>query len=541
MLKATAKHILKLLQPEHPTDLRCAAARVLREIGSPAPELAQVLCDALEDSDPSLRLQVLATIGHLRIKRALPQLLVRVRQGGPEAAAAAAAAAHLGSTGTRALQKLMPQVAPGLRRRIATALAAGRSASAGSAAVDTLLDKDPGVVDAAVRSLISEIPSLPDAQRRALTEQIVKLLKPQKGSHLPAASETALVRLLAALGDPRGEAAFWSRIEPPHSAELRAAALHALGALPFRHSKEKLKRLLDCAANADFRVAAPALMILKNIPVTERTAKDWLPLLDAPDAATRRFGIDQLAGRDTPELARALLRQLSHPDRNLREQAQLRLGQTKHGREALASALLAAESPEETWALAGAQAPLISRYSPSWRKRLFTRACACLEANDPRAEALLSLLRAADARALRDQLEERALSLRTKKAYAIALVYLRHLTRDPASAEALRFEMAACGLKLSEHDLAVESRAADPCLQQFARLIHNHDVDPVDRLKQAKWLGPEDLFYLGFHFAEGDKQDREFGAQALRLLLKQSPRAKVAKDAKRKLRSAGLE
>jgi hypothetical protein len=100
--------------------------------------------------------------------------------------------------------------------------------------------------------------------------------------------------------------------------------------------------------------------------------------------------------------------------------------------------------------------------------------------------------------------------------------------------------MAACGLKLSEHDLTIDARTADPCLQQFARLVHSHDVEPLDRLKQAKWLAPEDLFYLGFHCAEGNRPEREFGAQVLQLVVERSPRSKLAKDAKSKLRSAGL-
>lgn len=114
-------------------------------------------------------------------------------------------------------------------------------------------------------------------------------------------------------------------------------------------------------------------------------------------------------------------------------------------------------------------------------------------------------------------------------------------SRHPACAETMRFESAACSLKLSGHDLAVESRNADPTLQQFARLICNHEVDPADRLEKEKWLGPKDLFYLGFHFVEGDKLERDFGARALQLLIKHSPRSKLAKDAKSKLRSAGLE
>src|SRR5262249_49258736 len=171
------------------------------------------------------------------------------------------------------------------------------------------LDRVPGVVDAAARSLIAEVPSMPAAARRALADHVLELVKPRKGFRLPPASETALIRLLAALGDPRGGAAFWARIGPPHAPELRAAALHALGGLPRTLGKENLKRLLACTCDADFRVAAAALMILKSVPATGRTLDDWLALVDAPDVAVRRFALEKLAGHDTPEVADALLRQ----------------------------------------------------------------------------------------------------------------------------------------------------------------------------------------------------------------------------------------
>jgi hypothetical protein len=402
------------------------------------------------------------------------------------------------------------------------------------------LDKDPGVVDAAARSLIAEVPSFSAAQRRALADHVLELVKPRKGFALPPASETALIRLLAVLGDPRGAAALWARIEPPYPPELRAAALQALGTLPFPSGTDKLKRLLACACHTDFRVAAPALMILKSIPVTDRATRDWLALLDAPDAATKRFGLQKLAGRDSAEVAEALLRQLSYPDQAVRDEVRTRLAQMQHGREALSAALLGAQSPEEAWALARAQAPLVRAYPAGLRAKFFSRACTELEAGDRRADAFLFLLREADPAALREQLEARALALRKKKAYATALIYLRLLARDPACGEALRFEMAACGLKVSDHDLAIDSRTADPCLQQFARLVHSHDVDPADRLQQAKWLAPEDLFYLGFHFAEGNRPEREFGARVLQQAIQRSPRSKLAKDAKSKLRSTGL-
>src|SRR5439155_10470585 len=139
---------------------------------------------------------------------------------------------------------------------------------------------------------------------------------------------------------------FWARIEPSHPAVVRSTALQALGALPAPAETSVIKRLLKCAADADFHVAAPAMMILKNVPASARAWKDWLPLFDAPDVAARRFAIEKLADHDNAELAAALLRQLRHPDRALRDEALSRLNRLEHGRHALAGELLGAATPD---------------------------------------------------------------------------------------------------------------------------------------------------------------------------------------------------
>jgi HEAT repeat protein len=541
MADATSKKLLQLLGPKYGAEVRSAAALVLGEVGNRDAALSQALCDALDDPEATVRSQVVAAIGKLRIERALPRLLERVRDGGVEAEGAAQAIAHLGARGTHALQDLMAKVAPGLRRRIAAALAAGGTASSETAAIDVLLDSDPNVVDAAARSLIGQVPSLEASHRRSLTEQVLELLGKKKKAALTAHSESALVRLLAALGDPRAEAVFWSRVEPPHPTELRAAALQALGTLPLPSGRDKLKRLLMCAADPDFRVAAPALMILKSAPVHDRHLDDWLPLLYAADPAARRFAMEKLGTKDTPAVAAALLAQVDHPDRSLCDQALACLAGLTHGREALARRLLEAESPDQTWTLARAQAPLARNYDPALRTKIFNQACVYLESGDRRADPLLFLLREVEGKDLRNRLEERAVALRKKKNYATALIYLRLLSRDPACGEPARFELAACGLKVSDHALEADARAADPCLEQFAGLLHRHAIDLTEWIAKAKWLESEDLFYLGFHFVEGNREEKEFGAQVLRLLIERSPRSKQAKDAKNKLRSQGLK
>ena len=52
-------------------------------------------------------------------------------------------------------------------------------------------------------------------------------------------------------------------------------------------SEAKLNKLLECTLDADFQIVAPALLILKNVPLRKPQVKSWLGLLQAPDVATR--------------------------------------------------------------------------------------------------------------------------------------------------------------------------------------------------------------------------------------------------------------
>ncbi len=541
-MQIASTKLLRLLDADQPPEVRCAAALVLGELGAKDATVSKALCELLQDEQTALRLEVIKTVGKLKIEPALPQLVARIEKGGEEAELAAHAAARLGAKGTAALQDLMHHVAPGVRRYIAAALASGGTASAENATLGVLIDKDANVVEAAVRSLIGQIPSLSAAQKTAWTDHILQLADRKKNkTPLAPVSEAAVVRLLAALDDPRSGPVLWERILSPHPTEVRAAALQALGKWTEAPNKEQLRRLFTCAAERDFRIAAPALAILNRLPVSERALPDWLSLFDAPDIAVRRMALEKLGDRDSAAVAEALLKQLNHSDRGLRDAALARLAKLKQGRAALTAALFDADSADRAWLMARAQATFVRDYPADWREHVFEKACEYLEAGDRRADALLFLLREADPTELRDQLEQRALAWRKKKAYTTALLYLRLLGRDPTCGFALRLEQAACGLKTSGKDLAADGRAADPCLQQFTQLAQHDDGPLVEQLEKMKWLEPEDLYYLGFHLAEQPGRARKIADQLLQLVVKRSPRSKLGLAAKSKLRSAGLD
>jgi HEAT repeat protein len=535
-MQIPVKQIVRLMQTDQPADLRRAAVVVLAEVGEKDGEIAAGLCERLDDADATVRLAALRAIGKLKIDTALPRLLERIKDGGEEADLAAQAAARLGAKGTRSLQDLMPKVAPGLRRYIASALAVGGTSSAGTAAIDMLLDTDPGVVEATARSFLSQIQTLSNAHKKSLADQLFALLK---GKITPV-SETATVRLLVALEDARAASVLWERIQPAHAPETRATALQALGKWTTSPNKEQLRRLFSCAADRDFRVAAPALMMLQALPADSKSRDGWLELLRAPDKMVRLVAVEKLGDQDTAEVAEALLEQLSHPDRGLREAALKALAPLKTGRQALTDALLAAETPDRAWSLAKSIVPFAGGYPESWRKTILDSACKYLEADDRRSDPLFFLVRELDPIGLRDRLEAAAVAHRKKKAYERALPYLRLLARDPACAFSIRLELAACALKVSDHDLTTQAREDDSALHQFAGLVQHHADELYPALEKIKWLEADDFYFLGFHFVEQEGASRKFGAQVLHLLLERSPKTKLAQSAKSKLKSSAL-
>jgi hypothetical protein len=86
----------------------------------------------------------------------------------------------------------------------------------------------------------------------------------------------------------------------------------------------------------------------------------------------------------------------------------------------------------------------------------------------------------------------------------------------------------------------VETRNNDPSLHQFTRLLQDPAFELAGRVTKAKWLDADDLFYLGFHFAEQTQRAKEFGKAVLELIVKRAGKTELGKQAKRKLKSEAL-
>lgn len=534
-----AKKLVRLMAADQPADLRAAAVLVLTELAVKDADASAEIIARLDDSDPAVRSYALRAAGKLKVTKALPVLLERIKGGGDEARLAAESAAKLGADGVRKLQELLHHVVPGVRKYIAAALTSD-SATGADAGVSVLLDKDPQVAVAAANAIIARLPSMPADRKKELVSELIAVAKDKKNK-LPPTAEGPVVKLLAALNDPAAADVLWDRTGPPHSHDVRAMAMAAVGGWMQKPTADQWKRLFASAVDRDFHVAAPALVLLTRLPASDKQLDDWLALLKAPDLAPRRLAVEKIGDRDTPQVAAGLMEQLTHPNRELRDLARGKLAALDHGRQALVKTVLASEAQDELWGLVKLIAPFAKGVTGKLRTDVLTRACKFLEDEDHRADPLFFLLREADAPALREEIFERAVARRKKKDYNTSLQYLKLLARDPSVGFDVRFELATVGLKLSAKNVAADARNLDLCLRNFSTALGLDAAKTLELVGKAKWLDADDLFYLGFHFAEHTGQEREFGVGVLRQLIKASGKTKAAANARNKLKSLGVK
>jgi hypothetical protein len=531
--------IIRLTGEDHPADVRAAAVTVLGELGGRDAAVNATILEALEANEAAVRVRAVRAAGQLRIDKALPILIERINHGGIEGELAAESAARLGAKGTAALQDVMHRVVPGVRKYIAAALAGAEAdGSKDASGIAMLKERDPAVVEAAVNTLAGRIPSLDAKRKRGLADELFELAKSKKIKLTPQA-EAGVVRLAGLLDDERVEPLLWDRIMPPLPAEVRSAAIQALSKFIDNPSKEQRARLFQCAADPQFRVAAPAMMLLDKYPVSDKQLGEWLALFDAPDLAARRFALNKVGDKDSAEVATKLVEQVKHPDRKYRSDVLAKLANLSKGRKALAKPLKEAETAEEAWDLARAVAPFAKGDPKTWGDELFAVTAKHLEAGDKRVDPLLFVLREAGPTELRDRLEAKAAGFKKKEDFENALLYYKAAHRDPAAGFTIRLGLATVGLKLSNKELDSEARAHDSALHHFADLVRQDEPATYKEVEATKWLDAEALYYLGFHFAEHAGVMGEFGGKVLKLLLKRFPKNKLAASAKNKLKSSG--
>jgi HEAT repeat protein len=357
-------------------------------------------------------------------------------------------------------------------------------------------------------------------------------------------SAIAVVQLLSFIPNDASAEVLLSIASSKAAPEVRANAIEAIrkvvkGKKPDAKLFKFLLEVVESKSEAGPVVGA-AIDALSGLEVPLALEPRVRALVSSESTIARRWAIRALGDLDTAPAARGLSRVVETGDPADREAALESAKRTTSGRQELARLLARSTDESRARLVAGALKTFGPGLEQGTRQILED---SVVEARPEIAEIIVELLKHVGGKSVgtvQDSLLEKALKLKKKGLYHDAIAIFRSICRGQSSDPEARFQLGVCELKASKKVLS-RGVNSDPCVGTFAALSRVREFPMIDRLKKEKMLDPEDLYYLGFSFAEGNASEQAIGGDILSHLAQEAPASRHGKMAKNKLVSMGWE
>jgi HEAT repeat protein len=528
-----AKGIVALLRAESP-QVRIAAAIVIGELRLRSPGVVEGLLSMVESGVVPLQAHALDALARVGARSAAPRLFPLLQSPAEEVRAAALRAlASVGEPILPLVRARLASASPDERRALDALLADLGGKQALGALLSNLREADAAAAKAAALAVRQTVKAASPAERRSYLAETQKFLTEQRKRGGRPEAVAAALQILGYLEDERAVGTLLAHAADSKQAPLvRQEAIiglrFALGAT--QRAPQAVAALLDAAAADDRTLAQTALHTLGTLALSAEHAARLEKLVAHPDLDRAELVLAHLGRQKGPEAARLLVKVLAGADRRRAEIAARELSGNAEALPLLARALLEARDPDRAWLLRNVLRPGAKDLPPAARKKLVEAAATGLAEGSSGWEAVLDVAREANPEGLADALRAVAERLR-KKSPEKAMAALAAVVRTERATPEDRYLWAVLALDRGSRDIHPAARAADEALRVFAGLA-DRGFDVAQALRKERGLGIEDLFYVGFHFAE---LGHPVGEDLLETVVKKGGRSKLAKMAKNKL------
>jgi HEAT repeat protein len=540
--------IVALLKSEA-VEGRVAAAIVLGEIKAKGTPVLDALADALESGIGPLQRHALEALARIGVRRALPKVFpLLVARDEDVCRAAVAAVVSAGEEVLPALRARIAGASSEEKRAIDAVLAALGGRDAFEALLEGLGTSDAGAAKAAAVAVRQRVKDADARQRRSYFAQVQKFLEKVGRRGGAPGAVAAGAKILGYLEDERATPLLVAlTARGRNDPSVRQEALIALRFLFDKKSESGgldavVAALVDAAQDPDRSLAQTALHTLAGIRLPPEAMRPIEKLVTHADFERARFAMEMLGRQDGPHAARVLVNVLATTtDKRRAELAAACLRVHEEGKPPaaavrddavapLARALLEAPDADRAWLLRGVLRASAAKVPAAMRKQHLEAALKRLASGEGHWEALLATVRDGDAGVAVGALRALAQKLR-KSDPPRSLGVLRVLCQGEGAGDEDRYALAVAELARGSRDTRAAARAANEALRLFGTMI-DRGTDVAAMLRKDRSLDLEDLYFLGFHFAE---ESLPLGEELLRLIVEKGGRAKIAKMARSKL------
>jgi HEAT repeat protein len=530
--------IVALLDDEA-VEKRIAAAIVLGEIRAKGPEVVDALAKLLDSPVPALQRNALDALSRIGAKRLAPRIFPLLVAHDRDVRQSAAHAIHsIGEEAVPLIRKRMDGAEPDLRRALDGILADLGGKDAFTTLLGSMATSEGEDAKAAAIAVRQHVKSASAAERRSHLAETEKFLKGQKKGLGNPSAIAAAIKILGYLEDEKALPTLLSYAT--NAKEASAIRQEALIAMRFSlgakgGDKNKLVGvLIDAASDADRALAQTALHTLGSLELSAEHSRRLEKLVAHPDVDRVRFVLEQLGRQKGPDAARVLVKVLATSDKRRAEIAAAALAANDDAVPLLGKALLDATDFDRAWMIRNVLRASAKKIATAIRKQLLDASLERLEAGERGWEALLDVARDADGDATAAALRALATKLRKKDNVDKARTVLELLCRTDRATDDDRYARASLELTKSGRDTRPAARSGDESLKMIGALL-GRGFDVFKALRTDKSLGLDELYYVGFHFAE---DGHPIGEELLAEVVKKGGRAKIGRMAKNKLELA---
>ena len=540
-MNAIIKKITQLINSDE-DEIKCAAIRVLGELGVKERAVLKLLGEKLTAESEAVKIAILDSFIRNPQTVVLSYLLPLLKLEGNVRRKAIHAIGAIGPKAVSILEKEFKTTTLQEKKLFIDILSTIRSKATIDFLVGSLVGGDIEILKYICFALRNQLEKMARPEKLYLLESVNRFLSLEAVKKNDEMTTSGII-LLGYIAEPQVKKTLLKFFDKKRSFYIRKNALFALSRVNLSGTghDDVAAAVFPLLDDPDFpNVVRNALNILEKIQVPKRFAGQFPKLLETTrHPAVKRFLLMRLAQGGNAQTIKLLISHLDSNDPMVRDAAAESLGKLP---KAVPDLIKKIESTRE--AEKGEKIALILRnhkelFKSERCRQIYLKLDRALSKQDPQARIYALLLKHVNPDFFYAETLKRAKQFKRAKKFEAAKRYLELLATGLFYTDEVRYEMASVLLKLSKKDLNLQTRNEDPALNLFSVLARVNLSQLLKQVKTDRLLDYNDLYYAGFHFSERLFEQKAFGVEVLKLLIKKFPRSKVKTAAKKKLELVG--
>lgn len=540
-MNAIIKKIAKLIESEE-DEIKCSAIRVLGELGIKEKAVLKLLGEKLTSESEAVKIAILDSFIRNPQTVALSYLLPLLKLDGNVRRRAIHAIGAIGPKAVSILEKEFKTTTLQEKKLFIDILSTIRSKATIDFLVGSLVGGDIELLKYICFALRNQLEKMARPEKLYLFESVNEFLSLEAVKKSDEMTTSGII-LLGYIGEPQVKKTLLKFLDKKRAFYVRKNALFSLSRVNLSGTghEDVAQAVFPLLEDPDFpNVARNALTILEKIQLPKRLTAQFPKLLEsARHPAVKRFLLTRLAQAGNAQTIKLLVTHLDSNDPMVRDAAAESLAKLPR---AVPDLLKKLETTRELDK--GEKIALILRnhkelFKSERCRQIYLKLERALAKQDEQVKIYGLLMKHVNPDFFYAETLKRAKQLRRAKKFEAAKKYLDLLATGLFYTDDVRYEMASVLLKLSKKDLNLQARNEDPALNLFSVLARVNLTNLVKQVKSDRLLDYNDLYYVGFHFSEKLFEQKAFGVEVLKYLLKKFPRAKVKAAAKKKLELVG--